>query len=67
MTRTWGVGILGLGHWYSAYALARTLPEYPKAELRAAAWHDRQRLDTFATTFGVDATTATTRCSLSRH
>ena len=55
MTRTWGVGILGLGHWYSAYALARTLPEYPKAELRAAAWHHRQRLDTFATTFGVDA------------
>jgi len=55
MTRTWGVGILGLGHWYSAYVLARTLPEYPKAELRAAAWHHRQRLDTFATTFGVDA------------
>ena len=55
MARTWGVGILGLGHWYSAYGLARALPEYPKAELRAVAWHDRHQLETFASTFGVDA------------
>ena len=45
MARTWGVGILGLGHWYSAYGLARAMPEYPKAELRAVAWHDRHQLD----------------------
>jgi predicted dehydrogenase len=55
MAHTWGVGILGLGHWYSAYGIARALPEYPKAELRAVAWHDRHQLETFASTFGVDA------------
>ena len=48
MTRKWRVGILGLGHWYSAYGLARALPEYPQAELVAVAWHDRQQLDEFA-------------------
>ena len=55
MTRKWRVGILGLGHWYSAYGLARSLPEYPKAELAAVAWHDRQQLDEFARTFKVEA------------
>ena len=55
MLRTWGVGILGLGHWYSAYGLARALPEYPKAKLRAVSWHNRQQLDAFAGTFGVEA------------
>lgn len=53
MHRRWRVAILGLGHWYSAYGLARALPEYPKAELVAAAWHDRAQLDAFAGTFGV--------------
>jgi predicted dehydrogenase len=53
MARTWRVAILGLGHWYSAYGLARALVEYPRAELVAAAWHDRARLDAFATTFRV--------------
>ena len=28
--RKWRVAILGLGHWYSAYNLARALPEYPR-------------------------------------
>jgi predicted dehydrogenase len=54
MARTWRVGILGLGHWYSAYGLARALPEYPKAELVAAAWHNRPQLESFKSTFGVD-------------
>jgi predicted dehydrogenase len=47
------VGILGLGHWYSAYGLARGLREYPRATLVAAAWHQPAQLDEFATTFGV--------------
>ena len=53
MSRTWRVAILGLGHWYSAYGLARALPEYPNAELVAAAWHDATQLDAFTKTFGV--------------
>jgi predicted dehydrogenase len=53
MSRTWRVAILGLGHWYSAYGLARGLPEYPNAELVAAAWHDRAQLDAFTTAFGI--------------
>ena len=32
--RPYGVAILGLGHWYSAYGLARALPEYPHASLK---------------------------------
>ena len=55
MERKWRVGILGLGHWYSAYGLARSLPEYRKAELVAVAWHNRTQLDAFAGTFGIDA------------
>lgn len=54
MSKIWRVGILGLGHWYSAYGLARALPEYPRAELVAAAWHDAAQLDEFCTTFGVE-------------
>jgi predicted dehydrogenase len=57
MTRRWRVGILGLGHWYSAYGLARVLPEYPKAELVAAAYHDKERVQEFASTFGLKAYT----------
>ena len=53
MSRTWRVAIAGLGHWYSAYNLARALREYPKAELVAAAWHDKAQLDGFAGTFGI--------------
>ena len=52
--RTWRVAILGLGHWYSAYGLARALREYPRAELVAAAWHDTQQLDAFTGAFGVE-------------
>ena len=51
--RRWRVAILGLGHWYSAYGLARALPEYPKAELVAVAWHDKAQLDEFTGAFGV--------------
>jgi predicted dehydrogenase len=52
-TRKWRVAILGLGHWYSAYNLARALAEYPKAELVAAAWHDPGQLETFTAAFGI--------------
>ena len=51
--RKWRVALLGLGHWYSAYGLARAMPEYPHAELVAAAWHDRAQLDAFTTAFGI--------------
>jgi len=51
--RRWRVAILGLGHWYSAFGLARGLREYPKAELVAAAWDNRAQLDEFTRTFGV--------------
>lgn len=53
MSKKWRVGILGLGHWYSAYGLSRALPEYPRAELAAVAWHDREQLETFTRTFNV--------------
>ena len=53
MPDVWNVAVLGLGHWYSAYGLARALPAYPKAKLVAAAWHDREQLDEFCETFGV--------------
>lgn len=51
--RRWRVGVLGLGHWYSAFGLARALREYPRAELVGVAWHDAARLDEFSRTFGV--------------
>ena len=53
MTRTWRVAVLGLGHWYSAYGLARSLHEYPAAELVAASWHDTAQLEEFTGTFGI--------------
>jgi predicted dehydrogenase len=53
--RKWRVAILGLGHWYSAYGLARALPEYPHAELIAVAWHDEAQLDAFTSAFDVSA------------
>jgi len=55
MTHKWRVGILGLGHWYSCYGLARGLPEYPKAELVAVAYHDEDKVHEFAATFGIQA------------
>lgn len=51
--RRWRVAILGLGHWYSAFGLARALPEYPHAELVAAAWDDEAQLAEFTSSFGV--------------
>lgn len=51
MAKKWRVAILGLGHWYSAYNLARSLQEYPKAELVAVAWHNPAQLATFTNTF----------------
>lgn len=53
MSRKWRVAILGLGHWYSAYGLARALPGYPRAELVAAAWHDPAQLEAFTGAFGI--------------
>jgi predicted dehydrogenase len=53
MPRKWRVGIFGLGHWYSAYGLARALREYDGADLVAAACADRPQLDAFTATFGV--------------
>jgi predicted dehydrogenase len=47
------VAVLGLGHWYSAFGLARALREYPRAELVAVAWDDKAQLDEFTLTFGV--------------
>lgn len=54
-TRPWRVAVLGLGHWYSAYGLARGLAEHRDAQLVAAAWPDAAQLDAFASTFGVKA------------
>ena len=53
MARKWRVAVLGLGHWYSAYGMARALREYPGAELVAAAWENKAQLDAFTTTFGI--------------
>jgi predicted dehydrogenase len=53
MQRKWRIGILGLGHWYSAYNLARSLPGHPRAELVGAAWHDAAQLSAFAGAFGI--------------
>jgi predicted dehydrogenase len=53
MAKKWRVAILGLGHWYSAYNLARALQEYPEAELTAVAWHDSEQLAAFTSAFPV--------------
>jgi len=53
VSRVWRVGIAGLGHWYSAYNLARALREYPKAELVSVAWPNTRQLDEFTSLFGV--------------
>jgi predicted dehydrogenase len=54
MSRTWRVGVLGLGHWYSAFGIARALRDYPKATLAAAAWHRADQLAEFTSAFGVE-------------
>src|SRR5215510_6808115 len=53
MSKKWRVAILGLGHWYSAYNLARALREYPKAELTAVAWKNSAQLAAFMSSFPV--------------
>lgn len=50
---TWRVAVAGLGHWYSAYNLARALRDYPKAELVAVASSDERARQAFAASFGV--------------
>ncbi len=54
-THPYRVAVLGLGHWYSAYGLARALPEYPRARLVAVADPDPGRRETYARTFGVES------------
>ncbi|MEN6480173.1 MAG: Gfo/Idh/MocA family oxidoreductase [Anaerolineales bacterium] len=58
MTHKWRVAVMGLGHWYSGYGLARALPEYPKAELVAVADPNQDHVEQFATTFGIDGYTS---------
>ncbi len=55
MTKRWRVGVLGLGHWYSANGLARALAEDPRARLVAVASPDAEKRDAYASTFGVEA------------
>jgi len=55
MTKRWNVAVIGLGHWYSAYGLARGLAEYPHATLIAAAADDAVALEGFTSTFGIPA------------
>src|SRR5262245_39134484 len=57
-TGPWRVAILGLGHWYSAFGLARALREYSKATLAGVAWTDQTQLDAFSNAFGVASTTS---------
>ncbi len=57
MARKWRVAILGLGHWYSAYNLARALQEYPRAELAAVAWHNNAQLTDFTNSFRISGYT----------
>src|SRR5262245_6364354 len=53
MSRVWRVAVAGLGHWYSAFNLARAIREYPKAVLVAVASRDKNRRDEFAGAFGL--------------
>jgi predicted dehydrogenase len=52
--KRWRVGILGLGHWYSCYGLARALAGYPRAELVAVASPQADHRDEFARSFGIE-------------
>ena len=40
MAKRWRVAVMGLGHWYSAYGMARAMGEYADAELVAVACRD---------------------------
>ncbi len=53
--KKWRVGVLGLGHWYSCYGLARALADYPRAELVAVAWPHAAQREEFARIFGIDS------------
>src|SRR5688572_14051546 len=53
MQKTWRVAVIGLGHWYSAYGLARGLAEYPHAQLVGIAAEDPAQLAAFTSTFRV--------------
>src|SRR5262245_58812587 len=53
MTKSRRVAVIGLGHWYSAYGLARGLPEYPAATLVAAASPEAHKLEAFTSTFKI--------------
>ena len=53
MSRVWRVAVAGLGHWYSAYTLARAMREYPKAVLVGVASRETRRRDEFAGAFGL--------------
>src|SRR5919204_6451369 len=53
MSHVWRVAVAGLGHWYSAYNLARTVREYPRAALVAVASRDKNRRDDSARAFGL--------------
>src|SRR5207247_1024149 len=54
MEKRWRVGILGLGHWYSAYQVGRALAEDRRARLVAVACPDLTKRAAFAATFGID-------------
>ena len=49
----WRVAVAGLGHWYSAYNLARAMREYPKAVLVGVASRETDRREEFAGAFGL--------------
>jgi len=51
----YNVGIMGLGHWYWAFNLARALTEYPKAKLVAVSSPRENILEEFTNLFGVKA------------
>src|SRR5262245_3006535 len=53
MAKRWKVGVLGLGHWYSAYQVARALVEDPRAGLVAVACPDDEKRAAYAETFGI--------------
>jgi len=53
MTQPKKVAVVGLGHWYSAYGLARGLREYPDATLVAVACPEEWKLGAFSSAFGV--------------
>jgi predicted dehydrogenase len=54
MARKLRVGVVGLGHWYSAFRLGWSLAGHPKAELAAVACPDAEKRTEFASTFGID-------------